>query len=171
MAISLRPANPDDKEFCRRVHRLAYRDVVVRQFGQWDDTLQDGFFEREWASLSLQVIEFDGEAVGCFSRDVRPEGISIDQIELLPQFQGRGIGTELLVQQLDEAKQLGLPVRLQVLLENRARSLYEKLGFTICGKTATHYVMESAMGVADPAIHPVLPPDRREETGGEGKGP
>ncbi len=146
MEISLRPVKPDDKEFCRRVHRLAYQDVVVRQFGQWDDALQDVFFEKQWASVSLQIIEFDGEAVGCFSREVRPDCISIDQIELLPQFQGTGIGTELLRQQVDEAKRLALPVRVQVLLANRALGLYEKLGFTVTGKTATHYLMERNTG-------------------------
>lgn len=65
------------------------------------------------------------------------------QVELLPQFQGQGIGTELLVRQLDEARQLGLPVRLGVLRESRARNkLYERLGFAICGETETHYLMQ-----------------------------
>lgn len=66
MAITLRSANPRDKEFCRRVHHLAYREVVVRQFGQWDEVLQDALFEKEWALLPLQITELDGRAAGCF---------------------------------------------------------------------------------------------------------
>ncbi len=42
MEITLRLAGEDDKDFCRRTHHLAYRDVVMRQFGGWDDGQQDG---------------------------------------------------------------------------------------------------------------------------------
>ena len=142
MNINLRFATPDDKEFCRRVHHLAYRDVIVRQFGQWNETLQDSFFEKNWISSALQIIEFGGRAVGCFSRDIRHDDISINEIEVLPQYQSQGIGTQLLVQQLDEARRLRLPIHLQVLRENRARNLYERLGFKAYDKTETHLLME-----------------------------
>ncbi len=59
-----------------------------------------------------------------------------------PEFQKRGIGTQLLEKQLDEARHLNVPVRLQVLRENLARQLYERLGFIVTGKTETHYLME-----------------------------
>jgi GNAT superfamily N-acetyltransferase len=142
MNINRRLATPDDKEFCRLVHHLAYHDVIVRQFGQWNHLLQDSFFEKNWISLNLQIIEVDGRKAGCFSREITSECISIAEIELLPLFQKRGIGTQLLEQQLGEAKNLNLPVRLQVLRENLARRLYERLGFLITGKTETHYLME-----------------------------
>jgi ribosomal protein S18 acetylase RimI-like enzyme len=142
MNINLRIVTPDDKEFCRRVHHLAYHDVIVRQFGLWNDAMQDSFFEKNWNSLTLKIIEVDGQDVGYFSREIRHDAISINQIELLPQFQKRRIGTKLLEQQLHEARSLNLPVRLHVLRENRARQLYERLGFILIGKTETHYLME-----------------------------
>lgn len=44
---------------------------------------------------------------------------------------------------MEEARGLGLPVRLQVLKVNtRARALYERLGFRCTGHTGTHDLME-----------------------------
>jgi ribosomal protein S18 acetylase RimI-like enzyme len=142
MNINLRFVTPDDKEFCHKVHYSAYYDVVVRQFGQWNEALQDSFFEKNWIALNLQIIEVDGIKAGCFSREIRRDDISINEIELLPQYQRQGIGTRLIEQQLDEARYLNFPVRLQVLRENRARNLYERLGFIVTGKTETHYLMK-----------------------------
>jgi ribosomal protein S18 acetylase RimI-like enzyme len=142
MNINLRFATPEDKDFCRLVHHSAYRDVIVRQFGQWNEALQDSFFEREWNSLALQIVEIDGQSIGCFCSEEHTDHLSIMEINLLPQYQRQGIGTQLLVQQLDEARRLKLPVRLQVLRENRARELYERLGFKAYDKTETHLLME-----------------------------
>ncbi len=142
MDIRLRPARETDKEFCRRVHHTALHDVVVRQFGQWDDALQDEFFEKSWVSLSRQIIEVNGAPAGTFSCAIYPDHLVIEQIYLLPRFQGQGIGTGLLRQQLDKAQELKIPARLNVLLENRARILYERLGFKIAGKTEIFYHME-----------------------------
>ena len=146
MLVNLRPAGDQDKEFCRGVHHAAYRGVILRQFGHWDEHLQDDFFEKEWASLRLQIIEVDGQAAGCFGRQLNDEGISIEQIALLPQFQEQGMGTLLLTQQTEQAQSLGVPVRLQVLRENRARHLYERLGFAVTSETATHFLMERLAG-------------------------
>lgn len=142
MHIKLKPVKETDKDFCRRVHHTALHDVVVRQFGQWDDALQDEFFEKSWNSLTRQIIEIEGTPAGTFSCVIHPDHLAIEQIYLLPQFQRQGIGTELLMQQLDKAHQLKLPARLNVLFENRARELYERLGFKITGKTEIFYHME-----------------------------
>ncbi|HBJ00455.1 MAG TPA: hypothetical protein DDY89_05440 [Lysinibacillus sp.] len=52
-------------------------------------------------------------------------------IALLPNYQGRGIGTLLIVQLQKKAKEQHKAVVLQVLKTNSARDLYEKLGFQV----------------------------------------
>ena len=42
-----------DFEFGRFVHHAAYQDVVTRQFGSWEEKIQDGFFEWRLESRSL----------------------------------------------------------------------------------------------------------------------
>ncbi len=47
MLLERRPATSRDTEFARLSHHEAYRDVVSRQFGAWDETLQDRLFEEK----------------------------------------------------------------------------------------------------------------------------
>jgi GNAT superfamily N-acetyltransferase len=56
-----------------------------------------------------------------------------DDISLVPEFRNRGIGTFLLNELLGECEAKGLPCELKVLKTNRARLLYDKLGFRVEG--------------------------------------
>jgi GNAT superfamily N-acetyltransferase len=74
---------------------------------------------------------------------VAPDCVHVHQLFLLPEHQGKGIGGECMSLILEEARQLGLPVRLRVLTVNpRALAFYRRLGFTRTGETDTHDLME-----------------------------
>jgi ribosomal protein S18 acetylase RimI-like enzyme len=64
------------------------------------------------------------------------------EVFLVPAEQGQGIGSKLVLQEIAGARRLGKPLRLRVLRQNRARALYERLGFSVCGETETQYWME-----------------------------
>jgi GNAT superfamily N-acetyltransferase len=83
----------------------------------------------------------DGVDVGILCVTRREDHLFLGKVALLPPYQGRGVGTELVKTVLDQGRGLALPVRLQVLKANRARALYERLGFAECGETETHYLM------------------------------
>jgi ribosomal protein S18 acetylase RimI-like enzyme len=78
------------------------------------------------------------------SRNTETE-LVIVSIQLLPQHQGRGIGTSLIDVLFKEARDEGKRLTLQVLKVNdRARQLYERLGFSTVEETDTHYLMKAA---------------------------
>jgi len=140
--IQKRPAVPSDEAFMRKLHKAAYHDVVVRQFGCWDDEVQYSFFTEKWCPEKFEIIEFDGKAIGCISVSSESDKIFIFEIQLLPEFQGRGIGTELVCAEIRTARSQQKPVHLQVLRKNeRARAFYERLGFVVSGTTVTHFEM------------------------------
>jgi ribosomal protein S18 acetylase RimI-like enzyme len=141
-AYVLRACTPADEPFARRLHREAYKDVVTRQFGEWDDARQSGFFEAKWDPARYQVIEVEGERAGIAAVSIRDGEHSLDEIQLLPEFQSRGIGTAVLRELQADASAAELPVRLRVLRLNRAKALYERLGFTTYDETETHFLME-----------------------------
>lgn len=141
MTLSFIPATGDEKEFCRQLHHAAYRDVIVRQFGAWNEPLQDSFFENTFKS-SGEIILWNGDAVGFLAKGIFPDHVFLSELQLLPEYQGRGVGTRIIRQIQEEAAQLKRPIRLQVLRENKARELYERLGFTTSGETGTHVLME-----------------------------
>lgn len=137
-ALLTRPATPHDEAFAREVHHTALRDVVVRQFGPWDDALQDGFFDRFWRGHDVQIVEVDGVRCGYLGIAVHDDAVHVNELVLHPDAHGRGIGTRLLA----DVFALGKPVVLQVLHENhRARALYQRLGFTAIDRNATHDVL------------------------------
>jgi ribosomal protein S18 acetylase RimI-like enzyme len=139
---SLRPCTGDDGEFARRVHREAYFDVVTRQFGEWDDERQRGFFEAKWDPPGYRAIVVDGADVGVVRSRREADHYFLDEIQLLPMAQGSGVGSAIIRDLQEQAQHAGLPLRLQVLKQNRARRLYERLGFYVTGETAHHFQME-----------------------------
>lgn len=64
-------------------------------------------------------------------------------VALLPDARGMGIGTALIADLLTEAERAGKPVSLHVAKDNRARRLYERLGFEIREDTGMYFKMES----------------------------
>ena len=136
-------ATEDDKGFLKDLNREVYEPVVIRQFGVWDDAFQDRHFEEKWAVQNYQIVELSGQRVGAIWLSEESDHLWLREIQISPPHQNRGIGTKLLMKMMDEATASGLPIRLRVLTENRAKALYERLGFKIIGMHGdTHYWME-----------------------------
>jgi len=97
-----------------------------------------------------QIIIVDGRDVGRLAVDRYPDRINLRLIEILPEYQGRGIGTAIIQDILDEARQAKIPVTLMVLSINPAQRLYERLGFAAIeeidtGDKGLKYKMSTAM--------------------------
>ena len=141
MILKRRIATSSDTEFVRISHHAAYRDVVCRQFGAWDEALQDQLFEEKWIPHQFEIVLCDGNPCGFLLVEDRSDHISISEIVIAPQFQGRGIGSRLLNEEMQRGREAKSLLRLQVLRENRAIELYRRLGFKECGTTETHIRM------------------------------
>lgn len=141
--LHLRPATDQDKAFVKRLNEEAYRAVVVEQFGAWDDPDQGSMFESEWKTHAWQIVEQRGRQIGAMVILRHPDHIWLHEILVSPEHQGEGIGTELLLGLIDRARASNLPLRLRVLKANRARLLYQRIGFRTTGMFEdTHYDME-----------------------------
>ena len=75
------------------------------------------------------------------------KSLHIRQLQILPEFQGEGIGSKVLTVVKKRALQLQLPITLNVLLENPARGLYLRHGFEIEGKNKLEYQMRCSLEV------------------------
>jgi ribosomal protein S18 acetylase RimI-like enzyme len=140
--ISTRQAHEHDREFARLAHHSAYRDVVERQFGPWDEAMQDGFFENEWNPEKKQILCVDGVDCGYYVVEHQPDDIHVRELVIHPDFQGRGIGTLFLQRLQKEAEESGVPVRLGTFQQNHAVRLYRRLGFREIGTTEAHVLLE-----------------------------
>lgn len=142
MSVSLRTVTAQDSEFAYRVKKAALSEYV-RQVWGWDENEQQRLHERRFASQDFKVIVEAGADVGILALSHEPDCLKVNQLLLLPEFQGKGIGTACMRQVLDDAARRGLPVRLQVLKVNgRAIAFYRRLGFVDTGEDDTHIQME-----------------------------
>jgi ribosomal protein S18 acetylase RimI-like enzyme len=140
--VTRRRATEADREFVRAVHRRAYRDVVERQYGLWDQAVQDRFFDTAWCAASHEIILSEEVPCGYCCVEQQADQILIQELVIDPDYQRKGIGTQLLHGILSAARMRRVPVRLQTQVVNRAADLYRRLGFRETGRTATHIQME-----------------------------
>lgn len=128
--LRVRPALGSDREFLFEVRRAALR-AYVEQTSGWDDAEQRVIADKEFTDLPFAVVEAGGQAVGYVCVLHQGECDFIEEIALLPEAQGRGIGTQLLLDILLAAQRRGVPVRLSVFVTNPAHALYARLGFEV----------------------------------------
>ena len=142
MEITYRPAGPEDMEFLYRLHESAMRAAVEAAYGPWEEAWQRDYFCKHFDPAVLQVIRVDGADAGMLRVQERTEECFLMDIEILPEFQRRGVGTQTIRGLIERAQAQGKPVALQVLKGNiAARSLYQRLGFGVTGENETHYTM------------------------------
>ena len=83
--------------------------------------------------------------------DRRPNEIHIIDIALLPNHRNKGIGTVLLESLIAEAKTVGKRVTIYVERNNPARTLYDRLGFTVTQEHDLYLLMGKASDLLMPS--------------------
>lgn len=141
--VELRAATANDRGFLWELHRTALRPAVEATWG-WDDAFQVHYFNEHFATTDRFIVCVDGLDAGVLQFTIKGDHVFLASVALLPDYQGRGLGTELVKVVVEEGRRRNLPVRLQVLKANRAKALYERLGFEAYGESETHVLMERA---------------------------
>lgn len=127
-AIGLRPTTSADSEYCFQLHKAAMGAYITAIWG-WDEQIQRDFHARAFAPDRWQMITTDGTDAGMLHVEHRPTEIYLARIELHPDHQGRGIGSQLIRSLLHQARRQGRDLTLDVLVVNQqAQALYRRLG-------------------------------------------
>lgn len=142
--LELRPATDNDFEYARRVHHSAYREMVIAQFGKWEEQVQDHFFEKSWNHAPYSIIVVAGEPCGYCCIKETQDAVQLLEFAVDPEKQGRGTGSQLLAKFRDIAKRKQKTAQLNVMKTNeKAKSLYEKLGFNVYGENQNQFLMHN----------------------------
>lgn len=132
--IALRPATAADSEFCFQLHKAAMGDYIAAIWG-WDEQRQRGSHERAFKPDRWRIITADGVDIGMLDVEYRPGETYLSRIEVDPGHQGHGIGTQIIRALIDEARERGQDLVLDVLTVNhRALALYQRLGMREVGR-------------------------------------
>lgn len=144
VSYSLRQATGADAAFLYALNRETMREYVCQTWGDWQEAFQTKFFAEHFKPAANQIILVDGQPIGLLGTSRSPERHFISGLQISTAWQGRGIGTAIVGRLLADARELGLPVELQVLKVNLgARRLYERLGFRTTGESTTHFQMRA----------------------------
>ena len=144
MEFSLRSVGTADLDWLYQLKTESYQDVVIRQFGCWDEELQRKMFFDKWDPMHpAQIVLIGGVKAGVVAVDQKELYDWLGEIQITPEYRERGLGTSIIQWYVDQARSRGRPLRLQVLHENRrAKRLYIQLGFIEIKSLENHYLLE-----------------------------
>jgi ribosomal protein S18 acetylase RimI-like enzyme len=106
-----------------------WKDAQRRAFLHSQAELQRQHYEKHFPAADFLIVEQAGSPIGRLCVQYAADDVRIVDIALLPDWHGRGIGTELLRTVLAKADAQRQTCSLSVEQGSRARRLYERLGF------------------------------------------
>jgi len=152
MAITLRPISESDLPLLERIYASTRQEELAAvpwsaaeraSFLEMQFRAQHMFYQEHFPNASFDLILVDGLPAGRLYVDRRADEIRIVDIALLlPEWRGQGIGSRLLAELLAEARDAHLVVRIHVEQNNRALSLYLRMGFRAIGENGVYHLME-----------------------------
>jgi|WetSurMetagenome_2_1015567.scaffolds.fasta_scaffold499149_1 GNAT superfamily N-acetyltransferase len=137
-SVGLRAHVAEDEAFLQRVYASTRADELA-QLG-WDPAQQRAFTQMQYQAqhrsylaqfpaAEHSIIQRAGADVGRLIVDRSSDVLWLIDISLLPEHRNAGLGAKLICGLQAEATRAGKPVALHVSKANRARHLYQRLGF------------------------------------------
>jgi GNAT superfamily N-acetyltransferase len=144
--IARRPATAADIPFLLAL-RQATMDVYLRANGiQTDDDFHLARVRHRFDCA--QLLLHSDKPAGLLKVDRSGPDWELIQFQLAPQWQGKGMGRQVLDALIAEADGAGAGLTLGVLMGNPARQLYERAGFHVIAELGDEYRMRRAVGSA-----------------------
>jgi ribosomal protein S18 acetylase RimI-like enzyme len=88
-----------------------------------------------------RIIIYNGMDIGLLKTDEKEDMVEIVQVQIEPQYQGRGIGKQVINSVIERSLSQNKGISLSVLKENPARDLYLRMGFKIVGEEDASWMM------------------------------
>lgn len=128
MEFTLRPATIDDIAFIYELRVETMKPIFKDTLG-WNDAgeLKKASGELRYA----RIVMSDKKRIGVIKVVPESEALHLHQMQILPEFQGRGVGTELIRQTISKAEKLHKTLTLFVVKDTSAQNLYKRFGFVV----------------------------------------
>ena len=102
---------------------------------------QHQYYQQMYKNKQFGILLYNEQPAGRLYLDHRADEVRIVDIALLPDFRGLGLGEGALRGILNEAEAAGKRVTIHVERQNRARHLYDRLGFRIINEDNPVYLL------------------------------
>ena len=136
--ITFKTIEDKDQLFIEKVYRSTrekellftyFTEAQKTNFILMQLTAQLADYKMNYKEATYQIIVYNKKSVGRLYLWETKNDIRVLDIELLPEYQGRGIGTEILSNIIKSARLKTKIVSLHVSQNNPAKNLYLRLGF------------------------------------------
>ena len=141
--IKLRYATDIDKE---NIYSLKKNNIYpyVSDIWGWDEEYQRDDFDIDFQSIDkFHVIEYENKFAGFYQVGKENALVNIEEIHLIEDLRGRGIGTYILKQLIVKYKKEENSLIIGCFKRNvGAKKLYESIGFKVFQETDTHFILQ-----------------------------
>ncbi|MGG1639649.1 GNAT family N-acetyltransferase [Paenibacillus sp. FSL K6-3182] len=128
--ITLCQSQNSDVETIANLRAIVLRNDLTR-LGRFDEEKVRQRFRNAFDCIHTWIIEVDSSFVGCIAFKPTLEGYLLEHFYIHPNYQGRGIGSQVLKKLLEQNDVKGKRITLNVLQGSSARHLYERFGFKV----------------------------------------
>jgi ribosomal protein S18 acetylase RimI-like enzyme len=141
--MKIRPYSEEDYYYTHDIHRENMIAYIDKYWGGWNSEV----YKRDLRPDKTWIIEYNGERAGFFVLTFG-EKAHLTNIQIQSSFRNMGLGTRILRYCEAESIKRGFDsLFLESFLENRARNLYERLGYKIYNITDSHYLMKKELNI------------------------
>ncbi len=144
MNYHLRAATPDDHSWLEDLRRQAYLELFIATWGSRDEDRHQRHFANFLKQGNIIIVQLEQTDVGMLQIMESSDRIEISEIQLLPQYQGQGLGSKLLQDIVAKSHGQKKDVYLSLGLFNiKAYRLYSRIGFQEYRRSETHFYMKN----------------------------
>ena len=141
--MNIRPYTKEDYLFTHDLHQENMIAYIDKYWGGWNSDI----YKRDLQPDQTWIIFHDEKRAGFFVLTFEKKAY-LSNIQIRSPFQNMGLGTRVLDHCEKESKKRGFnSLFLQAYIENRARNLYERLGYKTYDTTDSHYLMKKDLNI------------------------
>ena len=128
MNYEISPVTEIDKESLAEL-RLAAMKESLENVGRFNPEVARSRFLNSFCKNDTKKILVKGVLVGFYVTHNKGDHIHLDHLYFSPEYQGFGLGANVLNLIKGQAREAGLPIRLGALRGSRSNEFYKKHGF------------------------------------------
>ena len=140
---NMRKYNNNDYDFVYNIKKKVYKKYVEECYGKWNEEEQKEFFKKfiDQVQDNAYIIMIKNKNIGFYNGElIDDDTYEIGNICIMPEYQGLGIGTNILTNILTKYQDKN--IKIKYFKQNPVGNLYKKLGFAPNGETENHYQMK-----------------------------
>ena len=140
MEAKLRKANKSDIPFLMSLRNVTMNEYLLKSGAPIDN--KSHLNRINYRFDAAKIVLFSDKPIGLFKFYLEDSCWHVVQIQLLPEHQRKGIGTNLLKNLQSQAIAKNQTVSLGVLKSNPAKMLYQKVGFIVQKESDMEFTMQ-----------------------------